>query len=77
MKIDVTQEDIDNGCPESYFRCPVALAISKIGEECISVGHVAIFIGGKVFRTPSEVKYFISLFDKNEKVKPFSFELNI
>jgi hypothetical protein len=78
MKIQVTQDDIDQGKEQCCYSCPVARAINRIlaaGCEC-EVGSKDIFIRrreepiGRIvmsFKTPALVAKFIRTFDRGIK----------
>jgi len=78
MKIQVTQDDIDQGTMQDCYSCPVARAINRIlaaGCEC-EVGSKDIFIRrceepiGRIvmsFKTPALVAKFIRTFDRGIK----------
>ena len=76
MKIQVTQEDIDNGLPRRIDFCPVALAVRRAfpKNEQVYVGGDRILIGGRRYHSPSVVFDFISLFDSQAGGLPFEFE---
>lgn len=84
MKIQVTQTDIDNGIPVNSCLCPIALAIARQttlqNVEVDSYGHRRAFIDvgdSKAFPLPDICVGFMEKFDNEQKVKPFSFELDI
>lgn len=80
VTINVTQEDIDHGEKGNCSRCPVALAASRV------LYHPTIWPCGIWFGrpcsmnrcsvpTPPEVTKFVSDFDSDRPVEPFSFTL--
>ena len=81
MKIEVTQKDIDNGVQGECQSCPIALAFKRnsnikrvyVNTKSIDVLHYGI--GVKSYELPKKAKTFIKRFDRQEPVKPFSFEL--
>jgi hypothetical protein len=78
MKIQVTQQDIDEGVAESCHDCPVALAIERatLGDVRVWRREVSIYkIGRKPL--PLTATDFIDHFDAREPVQPFEFELDI
>lgn len=78
MRIDVTQDDINNGRPRTSQHCPIARAIKRqLNCSNIAVGPTEIEIGSDSYKTPDEAYFFIRLFDRHFNVKPFSFELNL
>lgn len=67
--IKVTQEDIDNGIPESSRSCPIALAVKRQFPDWDYV-NVASYIeafatnGMRRFSLPDEAVNFIAAFDE-------------
>ncbi len=49
MKVQVTQEDINTGCPKNDTHCPIARALYRLlpGIEEISVGNVRVHLDAK------------------------------
>lgn len=81
MKIQVTQEHIDNS-ERHYTECPVAKAIKARfpTDTSVSVGALRILIacpdGTELkYVTPTYVTKFIIDYDIGHSVSPFSFEL--
>lgn len=74
MKINVTQEDIDEGVPGSCSRCPIAKAFKRQNPTLgVSVdGQVIQIFGpkpggyGRMWEAPlpEEAKYFVVTFDR-------------
>lgn len=76
MRIDVTQYDIDHGSRARSTSCPVALAVKRaVGREDVSMGAWTGHVGETVVKLPLEVTKFVSAFDSNNPVAPFSFDL--
>lgn len=85
MRIDVTQEDIDNGTPKNCGKCPIALAAKRAfinnNLEFTDLYVTLFFLvvenkeNKTVFDLPRESDRFITFFDQNQKVLPFSFEV--
>lgn len=85
MKIKVTRKLINKSikklggkyCNDEY--CPIALAIKEKTHKKVSVENSYAYIGkrweNKEYKLPNQAKKFIRDFDKDKKVKPFSFEL--
>jgi hypothetical protein len=83
--ITVTQEDIDNGIAANCRRCPTARALRAARPD------LDFFVDGDRIRihrhgsdrllesrvTPQRVRWFIKLFDDDQHVEPFSFELEL
>lgn len=83
-KIEVTQEDINNGKVGDCEYCPVALAMNRVTNKEWAIGNYSYCetrdgeINSDSLRTlPREVTLWIFQFDKDNKVEPFSFELPI
>ena len=84
MKIQVTQQDIDNGLKGLCTHCPVALAFKRVIQGgSVEVGDAAYifpynFDGPTVMITlPEFVHKFIRAFDSGNKVEPFEFECEV
>jgi hypothetical protein len=84
VKVQVTQEDIDNGTPGKPCSCPVALAVLRafnVSGVYISVEPVYITFQPRYlshheyYATPSSVASFVAMFDTGFPVEPFEFEL--
>ena len=80
MRIDVTQDDIASGEPGDAIRCPIARAIRRVTGCLSSVGtsHVDLFeANGRAhdFELPAEAYNFVTEFDHELPVAPFSFDL--
>lgn len=80
MKINVTQEDIDNGEPSSR-KCPVAIAILSAGFDDVRVEalHLRFVLDRFQYArsTPDIVADFLEEFDSGAAVEPFSFTLEV
>lgn len=81
--INVTREHIKEGERGVCNHCPVALAIESVcaPRTSVSVSNRAVVLIGAaatIRKTlPYEVQDFIKDFDTFEKVRPFSFDLDI
>lgn len=83
MRIEVTQEDINNGRRKSCNACPVALAVKRATQarEVSIHEQVGYFAASSfvthmdVFDLPSEAIEFIDNFDYGNSVRPFAFEV--
>jgi hypothetical protein len=81
MKVDVTQEDIEQGRSGSASSCPVALAVTRAtGRKCGVTQDYLYFYGSKGqllggLALPPYVTRAIVQFDSTESMKPFSFKL--
>lgn len=80
IKVEVTKEDIANGERENSCKCPVALALSRLGTD-VSVGNgeIGFWLGDKyrLIEIPDMVDDFITQFDNGKEVEPFEFTLNV
>ena len=79
MKIEVTQEHIDQGIINSLVNCPIALAIKSKGFNCrLDQLYIYIDLKDKIIyiQTPKFVANFIKDFDDGRPVSPFSFEID-
>ena len=83
VTVEVTAEDIAQGDPGGCWGCPVALALNRATGYAWSVNpfHLILPRPGRKknldIKTPPEVAEFISRFDAEKKVEPFTFTLNI
>jgi hypothetical protein len=79
VRIEVTQDDIDNGTVASCLSCPVAIAIKRVAPtpRIVSVARLGILYGSKYIPAPIEVCNFIDRYDHRLPTYPFTFELEI
>ena len=82
MKIDVTQEDIDNGVPRCRVNCAIAIALRRQVQGCSFVAVdedlISVIMNDKLsatWSTPDIAADFIRHFDIKAIVEPISFEL--
>ena len=82
VHVSVTAEDIAQGQPQSYCRCPVALALTRAADsrwvEVIADEARFARRGRYMAETaslPSVVQRFIDAFDRGQPVEPFEFDL--
>jgi hypothetical protein len=75
MKIEVTQEDIDNGIQMNCYYCPIARSIQRQTDLYVAVRANYAVIGDDIAYFPREAEQFIADFDAGEPVHPFSFEI--
>lgn len=89
IKIEVTQDNIDNGVCGSSHCCPVSMAIADATGRVASVGRESITTWEniearcsgqhptrKIHHVPVSVSRFVSVFDNdNADPKPFAFYL--
>jgi hypothetical protein len=78
MRIDVTQQDIDQGVPCDCRHYPITLAAQRAGLRNVEVNGMSLFGNGGQAWLPDEALDFIYLFDKHrELTKPFFFQIFI
>ena len=79
IRVQVTQEDIDQGEADNCFDCPVALALKRVTGAVIEVNNSFAIVDGVAIRLPPTVEIWIANFDYNgpDAVKPFSFSLEL
>lgn len=83
IKIEVLQEDIDNGVRYMSTNCAIALAIKRqFPEFTVSVGSYDCTLWGKssdnkFVSVPHAQFHKIHKFDTGKTITPFSFELEI
>lgn len=76
MTIHVTQEHIDNGTAKSCEFCPISNAIHEATGRYVMTHAMRAWIACKWHDLPVSVFQFILAFDRGDRVKPFSFELD-
>jgi len=74
MKIQITQQDIDNGRKDHAFGCAIALGLNQEFACNISVSGW-ICIGKDYYQAMPEVRQWIADFDRGKPVKPIVIEL--
>ncbi len=83
MTIHVTQAHIDAGKRGYCTRCPIALALQAATGViwrvtiCRIIGPNTNLLRREIIETPESVAAFISRFDVEWTVQPFSFEVDI
>ena len=76
MKIQITQQDIDNAMKDHAFGCAIALGLKQEFAYEISVSASGcICIGKDYYLGTPEVRRWISDFDRGKPVKPITIEL--
>jgi hypothetical protein len=76
IKIEVTQDDIDQGCRWSANHCPIARAVAqRFHSTQVGVNRTWIRVGSITFKTPLRAVRFIKRFDGKNLVKPFKFNI--
>jgi len=82
MKITVTAEDIRLGKQFSSSRCPIALAMLRCTrKKQVSIGSLSYRAGAGtgalLGKLPAKARKFVTAFDSDQPVKPFSFLLAV
>jgi hypothetical protein len=79
MKIEVTQQNINDGRKHNCTSCPIALAIYQATGEEAAVSCFRTYLGEDCagIALPSSAALFIERFDAGKSVSPFSFDLPI
>lgn len=79
MKIEVTQEDINNGKQGNATACPIALAATRAFKVSVLVGYSLLIVGevwrGRTYKLSPAAYDFRRSFDVGEPVQPFTFEV--
>lgn len=81
--VEVTQQDINLGCTEDSFCCPIALAVCRLfevdpNEQIVEVGTKIHFNNSmSCFISHDPIFGFIKRFDSGHHVEPFTFNLTI
>jgi hypothetical protein len=79
IKVIVSQEDIAKGVKRDPDNCPIACAIKRMGYTDVSVAALGVYFwSGDTYYSlalPQEATIFITRFDKDFSVAPFSFNL--
>ena len=80
MRVEVTQEDIDNGTPRSNESCPIALAIlRKRGVRWVRAARKIRVRRGRFgdetwYEAPEEALDFMAWYDDGHARPPFAFK---
>ena len=81
MKIEVTQEDIEQGWPSSTTHCPIALAVKRTLQREVEVYMASIVLSpASPYRQRiwvGEIKDFVRDYDAGWPVQPITFDLEI
>lgn len=80
MKLEITQEDIDNGKPSTPWACPIALALKRQGMMYVQVSVRGMVFEKSNYKTKfcahtKESLDFMDKFDSATKVHPTFFNL--
>lgn len=81
LKIEVTEDDINNGVKYHPCRCPIALAVIRALDvpvcdvEVENNIYISYLSKQFVYHDPTgEIQYFITAYDHDRLVVPFEFE---
>ena len=80
IKVKVTKKDIANGKRSKCTKCPIALAIRRVqGCSTYMVSSYSIYNRSYEYlcNLPKKAANFVSQFDDGNKVKPFSFTVEL
>lgn len=84
ITVNVTQADIDRGKPMDPHLCPIMYGIWSAGlhPKIYSVGRAGFYAQyHKDFETlaplTADARHFLDAFDDGNKVKPFTFEIEL
>ena len=76
--INVTALDIRRGKAGNADNCPIARAARRATRNrTLSVGTTVLSYGGREIKLPPRARNFVSAFDTEATVKPFSFKLRV
>lgn len=84
MKIDVTEQDIQDGMKDDIYSCPIALAATRVLKKrkglIVVVKNKSIsfwddYTDIQKITLPKNAQNFIDKLDSEKKVKPFSFTI--
>jgi hypothetical protein len=76
IKVQVTQEDIDEGCRGDFACCPIARALWRVfPEKSVMVEFHCVWIGDMKRELPPDAVRFIEEYDTNHLVQPFEFSI--
>jgi hypothetical protein len=76
IKIEVTQEDIDNGFRASSLGCPIARAVNRVFKtNNAAVLDLVLSVNNRGWHMPEVATEFVHNFDAGKPVKPFVLEL--
>lgn len=77
MKIQVTQQHIEQGKHCDPLKCPVALAITAAGVNHAGVTQSRLVVGDNWIFLPDAVYNWIARFDARKPVSPIEFEVDL
>jgi hypothetical protein len=80
IRVNVTQQDIEQGWRGSSQACPVARALRRQDELrrwWVGPDYIISELGSREANLPPEARVFISAFDHGYPVAPFSFDLEV
>jgi hypothetical protein len=78
VKINVTRENIQQGKPFDFTKCPLGIALKQnFPYSKVWVGIWSFEIDGKKYDMPQNVVEFNCGFDTGKPVEPISFEIDL
>lgn len=92
FSFDVTKEDIENGCPKSRNRCPIALCLKRYFPKAFSIDvcnyhdiqsgswwscRISFMKAGFHFDLNKEHSEKASAFDRGDTIDPFTMEIEL
>jgi hypothetical protein len=75
--IEVTAEDIAQGERSDCYACPIALAVKRATGKQVAACHAHVYVGDDKGLLSADARSFVTAFDHNEPVSPFSFDLEV
>jgi hypothetical protein len=73
LRISVTEDDIKRGTANDSYLCPIARAVRRLGKTRVSVDGYRIVVRNASYGMSREAQRFVSRFDIDKVVKPFTF----
>lgn len=78
MTIEVKAKHIQNGRKFECDRCPVALAVKEASGDMAARATLDFLeFNKRTYTIPEKVREWIMDFDGEEKVQPFTFEIDL
>lgn len=74
--VEVTTQDIERGKPFECRVCPVNIALERVTDRLCRTSSRICEIAGIDYILPYEAHKFISDFDRNNPVQPFTFTIS-
>lgn len=81
VRVDVTENDIAQGCNRNAVGCPVSYAVARaVGAPLCAVwadGAWSTFAPPRSGKLPPDVVARVNLYDRVDEIAPFSFDLDV